>query len=151
METIGKAYKTKSGWKFKKEYFGQGTIYKYMDDLAKIDDDFPIYSGEYDENDYETKRSLQEMCKGSCVNWELLFEVLDWSTAESAFLEMNETCEMQKSLGERVFERFGYQWDTSWDELEAENPITIVRTLVELEENTRKVLDVVEEEMKKTW
>jgi hypothetical protein len=88
MENIGKAIKTKNGYEFIKEYYQQGTIYKYMGDLDLIDDDYPIYSAEYQDNEYETKATLKELCKDSNVNWLELFDLLDWQHSDSLFNQM---------------------------------------------------------------
>jgi hypothetical protein len=88
--TIGKAIKTKKGYEFVKEFEGQGHIYKFIGDLDKIDDDYPIYSAEYQDNDYETKATLKELCKGSNVDWLFLFDLLDWQHAESLFYELDD-------------------------------------------------------------
>jgi len=88
MKNIGKAIKTRNGYKFIKEFWEQGHIYKFMGDLDKIDDDYPIYSAEYQDNDYETKRTLKEMCEGSKVDWLELFDLLNWQHANSLFNEM---------------------------------------------------------------
>jgi hypothetical protein len=87
---IGKAIKTNNGYEFVKEYYQQGFIYKYMGDLDMIDDHYPIYSAEYQDNEYETKATLKELCKGSNVDWLLLFDMLDWACAETVFLESTE-------------------------------------------------------------
>lgn len=83
MESIGKAIKTDTGYTFDKKYHIQGVIYKFVGDLNTIDDDYPIYQSEYEENDYETKATLKKMCKGTKVNWKFLFEMLDWAYAET--------------------------------------------------------------------
>jgi hypothetical protein len=88
MKNIGKAIKTKNSYEFIKEYYQQGTIYKYMGDLDLIDDDYPIYSAEYQDNEYETKATLKELCKDSNVNWLELFDLLDWQHSNSLFNEM---------------------------------------------------------------
>jgi hypothetical protein len=89
-ENIGKAIKTKNGYKFTKDYYQQGTIYKYMGDLDTIKDDYPVYSAEYQGNQYETKATLKLLCKGSNVDWLVLFDMLDWQHADSLFCELNE-------------------------------------------------------------
>jgi hypothetical protein len=88
MKNIGKAIKTKKGYKFIKEFYQQGIIYKYMGDLSLIDNNYPIYQSEYQENDYETKTTLKKLCKGSKVNWLELFDLLDWQHSNSLFNEM---------------------------------------------------------------
>ena len=88
MKNIGKAIKTTNGYEFIKEYYQQGTIYKYMGNLDLIDDDYPIYSAEYQDNEYETKATLKELCKDSNVNWLELFDLLDWQHSDSLFNEM---------------------------------------------------------------
>ena len=88
MKNIGKAIKTKNSYEFIKEYYQQGTIYKYMGNLDLIDDDYPIYSAEYQDNEYETKATLKELCKDSNVNWLELFDLLDWQHSDSLFNEM---------------------------------------------------------------
>jgi hypothetical protein len=90
METIGKAIKTQNGYKFIKEFYGQGHVYKYLGDLDLIDDNYPIYQSEHQEGDYETKATLKKLCKGSKVNWEFLFDMLDWAGAEATFECLNE-------------------------------------------------------------
>jgi hypothetical protein len=90
METIGKAIKTKNGYRFIKEFWGQGHIYKFIGDLDKVSNDYPIYSAEYQDNDYETKATLKELCKGSNVNWLWLFDMLDWQHADGLFYELEE-------------------------------------------------------------
>lgn len=93
MKTIGKAIKTQNGYEFIKEFYGQGYIYKYLGNLNEIGDDYPIYSAEYQDNEYETKATLKKLCKGTAVNWEFLFETLDWACAETAFYELEENAE----------------------------------------------------------
>jgi hypothetical protein len=88
METIGKAIKTKNGYRFIKEFWGQGHIYKFIGDLDKVSNDYPIYSAEYQDNDYETKATLKELCKNSNLNWLRLFDMLDWQDAEGLFYEL---------------------------------------------------------------
>ena len=88
MENIGKAIKTNNRYKFLKEYYQQGTIYKYMGDLDLVDDDYPIYSAEYQDNEYETKATLKELCKDSNVDWLELFDLLDWQHSDSLFNQM---------------------------------------------------------------
>jgi hypothetical protein len=87
---IGEAIKTKNGYKFIKEFYGEGTMYKYMGNLDLIDDDYPIYSAEYQDNEYETKATLKELCKYSNVNWLFLFDLLDWQHAGGLFYELDE-------------------------------------------------------------
>jgi hypothetical protein len=87
---IGKAIKTNNGYEFVKEYYQQGTVYKYMGDLDLIDDDYPIYSAEYQDNEYETKATLKELVKGTDIDWLFLFDMLDWACAETVFLELTE-------------------------------------------------------------
>jgi hypothetical protein len=91
MKNIGKAIKTRYGYEFVKEFWEQGHIYKFMGDLNKVSDDYPIYSAEYQDNRYETKSSLKKMCEGSKVNWKLLFDLLDWQHAETLFYELDES------------------------------------------------------------
>jgi hypothetical protein len=90
METIGKAIKTNSGYTFEKDFYQQGYVYKYLGDLNLIDDNYPIYSAEYQDNDYETKATLQALCKDSNINWLFLFEMLDWQHADGLFYELEE-------------------------------------------------------------
>jgi hypothetical protein len=85
---IGKAIKTNNGYEFVKEYYQQGTVYKYMGNLDLVDDNYPIYSAEYQDNEYETKATLKELCKGSNVNWLELFDLLDWQHSDSLFNQM---------------------------------------------------------------
>ena len=87
---IGKAIKTNNGYEFVKEYYQQGVVYKYMGDLDLVDDDYPIYCDEYKDNEYETKATLKELCKGSNVNWLVLFDMLDWQHANSLFYELED-------------------------------------------------------------
>jgi hypothetical protein len=89
-KSIGKAIKTKQGYRFVKEFYGQGEMYKYLGDLDTIKDDYPIYSAEYQGNEYETKATLKELCKGSNVDWLMLFNMLDWQHADGLFWELNE-------------------------------------------------------------
>ena len=85
---IGKAIKTNNGYEFVKEYYQQGTVYKYMGNLDLVDDNYPIYSAEYQDNEYETKATLKELCKCSNVNWLELFDLLDWQHSDSLFNQM---------------------------------------------------------------
>jgi hypothetical protein len=89
-KSIGKAIKTKKGYKFIKDFYQQGIIYKYMGDLDMIDDDYPIYSAEYQDNEYETKATLKELCKDSNLNWLFLFDMLDWQHADGLFYELED-------------------------------------------------------------
>jgi hypothetical protein len=89
-ETIGKAILKNGKWTFEKEFWGQGEVYKYLGDLNDVDDDYPIYSAEYQENEYETKSTLKKLCKGSKVDWEILFDLLDWQHADGLFYELDE-------------------------------------------------------------
>lgn len=93
MNSIGKAIKTNNGWVFEKEFYGQGHIYKYLGDLNMVDDDYPIYSSENQDNEYETKATLKKLCEGSSIDWRFLFEILDWATAEATFLDIEENAE----------------------------------------------------------
>ena len=93
MKSVGKAIKTDSGYKFEKDFYQQGYVYKYLGDLDLIDDDYPIYQSEYEEEDYETKATLKELCKGTKVNWLFLFETLDWAYAETTFYDLEENAE----------------------------------------------------------
>jgi hypothetical protein len=88
---IGKAIKTNNGYEFVKEYYQQGTVYKYMGDLDLVNDDYPIYQSEYqEEQEYETKATLKELVKGTNIDWLFLFDMLDWACAETVFLELTE-------------------------------------------------------------
>jgi hypothetical protein len=87
---IGKAIKTNNGYEFVKEYYQQGTVYKYMGNLDLVDDNYPIYSAEYQDNEYETKATLKELVKGTNIDWLFLFDMLDWVCAETVFLELTE-------------------------------------------------------------
>jgi hypothetical protein len=88
---IGKAIKTNKGYEFVKEYYQQGTVYKYMGDLDLVNDDYPIYQSEYqEEQEYETKATLKELVKGTNIDWLFLFDMLDWACAETVFLELTE-------------------------------------------------------------
>jgi hypothetical protein len=87
---IGKAIKTNNGYKFVKKYYQQGTVYKYMGNLDLVDDNYPIYSAEYQDNEYETKSTLKEFCKDSKVNWLVLFDMLDWQHADGLFYELED-------------------------------------------------------------
>lgn len=89
--TIGKAIKTRKGYTFIKEYDWQGEYYKYIGDLDLIDDDYPVYSAEYQGNDYETKTTLKKLCEGSKIKWQDLLSMLDWQHAESLFYELDDT------------------------------------------------------------
>ena len=89
-KSIGKAIKTKKGYKFIKEFYQQGKVYKFMNDLDLVNDDYPIYSAEYQNNEYETKATLKKLCKGSKVNWLVLFNMLDWQHAASLFYELDD-------------------------------------------------------------
>jgi hypothetical protein len=90
MNTIGKAIKTKDGYTFIKEFENQGHIYKYIGNLDLIDDDYPIYVAEYQNEGYETKRTLKKLCEGSNVKWQSLLNLLDWQHAETLFYELEE-------------------------------------------------------------
>jgi hypothetical protein len=88
---IGKAIKTNNGYEFVKEYYQQGTVYKYMGNLDLVNDDYPIYQSEYqEEQEYETKATLKELVKGTNIDWLFLFDMLDWACAETVFLELTE-------------------------------------------------------------
>jgi hypothetical protein len=89
-KTIGKAIKTKYGYRFIKQFENQGHIYKYIDDLNKIDNNFPIYQAEYQQGskNYETKATLKKLCKGSKVKWQFLLALLDWQHAETLVYEL---------------------------------------------------------------
>jgi hypothetical protein len=91
MNSVGKAIKTNNNYIFEKEFFQQGHIYKYLGDLDLIDDNYPIYQSEYqEEEEYETKETLKKLCKGTRVDWLFLFDMLDWACAESVFLELED-------------------------------------------------------------
>jgi len=87
---IGKAIKTDNGYEFVKQYYQQGVVYKYMGNLDLVDDNYPIYQSEYQEEEYETKATLKELCKDSNVDWLCLFDMLDWASAETVFLELED-------------------------------------------------------------
>ena len=91
-KTIGKAIKTKYGYRFIKRYENQGVIYKYIDDLKKIDNNYPIYQAEYQQGskNYETKATLKRLCKGSSLKWQFLLSMLDWQHAETLTYELIE-------------------------------------------------------------
>lgn len=91
--TIGKAIKTDKGWVFEKEFYNQGYVYKFIGDLDTIDDDYPIYQSEYEETEYETKATLKKLCEGTKVDWLVLFDMLDWTYAETMLLELEESME----------------------------------------------------------
>lgn len=99
MNSVGKAIKTDNGWVFEKAFYGQGHIYKYLGDLSLVDDDYPIYSSEYQDNDYETKATLKKLCKGSKVDWEFLFSMLDWASAEATIYDLDEDIEVFGLIG----------------------------------------------------
>jgi hypothetical protein len=98
MNSIGKAITTDKGWVFEKEFYQQqGYVYKYLGDLDLIDDDYPIYSSEFQENEYETKRTLKKLCEGSEVDWLVLFDMLEWTFAETMLFELEENMEETKN------------------------------------------------------
>jgi hypothetical protein len=90
IKNIGKAIKTKNGYRFVKEFWGQGHVYKFMGDLDKVSNDYPIYSAEYQDNEYETKATLKKLVKGTKIDWRFIFEMLDWACAETLFLELTD-------------------------------------------------------------
>lgn len=90
MQNVGKAIFQNGKWTFEKEFDWQGEYYKYMGDLDAIDDDYPIYSAEYQDDGYETKATLKKLCAGTNVDWRFLLSLLDWQHAESLFYELED-------------------------------------------------------------
>lgn len=90
MKSIGKAIFKDGKWTFEKKFVWQGEFYKYTGDLDDIDDDYPIYSAEYQGDEYETKATLKRLCAGTNVDWRFLLSLLDWQHADSLFYELDD-------------------------------------------------------------